>query len=105
MDRTISPQQIAESISKRKIIKGTPVLSGVSRGTALGSLLFLAYINDMLQCVTTHLRLIADDSLFYRRVRTRNDTKALQINFDKLQEWEKTWLKRFHPDKCEAHIA
>ena len=80
--------------------KQAPVLSGVPQGTVLGPLLFLAYINDMPECVSSDLRLFADDSLLYRRIKSVEDATILQQDLDKLQEWESKWLMQFHPEKC-----
>ena len=65
------------------------VLSGVPQGTVLGPLLFLVYINDLPEVVSTStLRLFADDSLLYRQVRNQTDSKDLQNDLSALEEWE-----------------
>jgi hypothetical protein len=41
------------------------VTSGVPQGTILGPLMFLLYINDIGNDITSKIRLFADDSLLY----------------------------------------
>ena len=80
----------------------SPVSSGVPQGTVLGPLLFLAYINDMPECVRSEIKLFADDSLLYRRIQNNADCCQLQEDLDKLQEWEQKWQMAFNADKCEV---
>jgi hypothetical protein len=79
------------------------VQSGVPQGTVLGPLLFLAYINDLPECITsgTHARLFADDCVLYRTIKSESDAQVLQKDLDQLQQWEADWLMEFHPEKCQ----
>ncbi len=79
-----------------------PVTSGVPQGTVLGPLLFLVYINDLPQSVSSIARLFADDSLLYRRIRSALDTTIIQQDLNKLQQWENDWQMSFNPSKCEV---
>ena len=78
-----------------------PVTSGVSQGTVLGLLLFLAYINDLPSNVNAKACLFADDCLLYRHIKTDKDAESLQENLNKLQDWETDWQMHFNPDKWE----
>ena len=78
----------------------TKVLSGVPQGTVLGPLLFLVHINDLPDCVTSNVRLFADDCLLYRTVKSQKDQEALQTDLKSLEIWADKWGMRFNAKKC-----
>lgn len=78
------------------------VTSGVPQGTVLGPLLFLLFINDMPENISSTARLFAVDCLLYRTINSIEDAKELQKDLDTLQRWKQTWLMEFNPDKCEV---
>ena len=78
------------------------VLSGVPQGTVLGPLLFVIYINDMLDSISSDGLLFADDTKVFRQVTSENDALQLQSDINKLEAWTKIWLLRFNADKCHV---
>ena len=77
-----------------------PVHSGVPQGTVLGPLMFLIYINDITEHITSSLRLFADDCLLYRIIATEEDTIQLQHDLNQLSIWATKWQLRFNVAKC-----
>ena len=70
-----------------------PVTSDVPRGTVLGPILFLIYINDLPEYLTySKLRLVADDSIIYREIKSHQDCQKLQHDLDDAAQWESDWL-------------
>jgi hypothetical protein len=76
------------------------VTSGVPQGSVLGPILFLCYINDLPDQVSSSCRLFADDSIVYRKIDKPEDSVTLQQDLDALVAWEAKWGMSFHPDKC-----
>ena len=79
-----------------------PVTSGIPQGSVLGPLLFVIYINDLPDTVSSHIYLFADDTKLMRRILSENDAKALQNDLTLLEAWSRKWLLQFNPDKCHV---
>ena len=83
-----------------------PVTSGVPRGSVVGPILFLIYINDLPDKFKSQVRLFADDRAAYLAITKLADSEQSQADLDILQVWEITWDMQFNPSKCQViHIA
>ena len=83
-------------------VKG--VVSGVPQGSILGPLLFVLFINDMINCVSnkTNIALYADDTKIWREITSWNDHQILQNDINSLSQWAEQNKMKFHPHKCKA---
>jgi hypothetical protein len=82
------------------------VLSGVPQGSVLGPLLFVIFINDLVDQVNNFIRLYADDTKILAKVKSREDVERLQSDINKCVIWSQTWLMSFNIDKCKImHIG
>ena len=92
---------------QRVVLNGTAsdwrdVTSGVPQGSILGPTMFVIYINDMPEMVSSTLKLFADDAKVYRRIRGEVDVANLQGDLSSLEEWARTWQMTFNPSKCQV---
>ena len=82
------------------------VQSGVPQGTVLGPLLFLIYINDICEGLSSNIRLFADDCLLYRTIKSSLDVGHFQDDLNRLGAWCRTWQMNFNVKKCSImHLS
>ena len=75
------------------------VSAGVPQGSVLGPLLFLVYINDLAEGITSKVKFFADDTSMFQVV-SDVDTTADALNRDLaiIQNWAFQWKMSFNPD-------
>ena len=80
--------------------------SGVLQETVLGPLMCLLYINDIAKNISSTIKLFADDCLLFREINTMKDTKVLQKDLKKLNNWTAggwyMYLVRWSATPCES---
>ena len=79
--------------------------SGVPQGSVLGPLLFLIYINDLTENISSQMKLFADDSSLFVKVNDVDTTqRILENDLKTIASWAHQWKMKFNPDVTKAAI-
>ncbi len=63
------------------------VFNGVPQGSVLGPVLFLLFVNDVDDGITSKISTFADDTKITSRVTSSIDKRELQLNLNRLVTW------------------
>ena len=80
--------------------------AGVPQGSVLGSFLFLIYINNLDNGITSNVKFFADDTSLFSVV-TNPTLSALELNSDLkvIENWAYQWKMLFNPDPTKQAIG
>ena len=78
--------------------------SGVPQGSIIGPLLFVLFINDIVEVLNmgSNILMYADDTKIWRVIHDQSDQMKLQEDIDNLYAWSITNKIKFHPNKCKV---
>ena len=85
-----------------KLSSWADILSGIPQGSVLGPILFVIFINDLPDVVSSTAKIFADDTKLFRAIRITEDHDVLQQDLDNLVEWSNKWQLEFNETKCKS---
>ena len=95
---------------QRVVVEGsassyTEIKAGVPQGSILGPLMFLIYINHIVNDLGCNIRLFADDTSLYVIVNDQASASDLvDSDLQTINNWAQNWLVTFNPQKSEELI-
>ena len=82
-----------------------PVLAGVPKGSILGPLLFLVYINGLSNRLKSNAKLFADDTFVFTIFKDKNEsTNILNDGLHLISTWAYRWKIHFSPKKPAQEV-
>ena len=85
-----------------------PVISGVPQGSVLGPVLFVVFINDIVNSSNdaVTVKLFADDAKLYTVISDESSAANLQSSLDYILSWSDHWQLKLSPSKCTVmHLS
>ena len=78
------------------------VTSGIPQVSVLGPILFLLFINDLIECCIQYSKiyLFVDDAKLFRHITQDSDQTELQNGVNALQEWSQKWFLKLNASEC-----
>ena len=81
------------------------MLAGVPRGSILGPLLFLVFINDIPANLDCNVKIFADDTFLFSLVGDQNESTAkLDRDLERVAGWAYQWWISFNPDPSKQAV-
>ena len=78
------------------------VTSGVPQGSVLCPILFIIYVNDLGEGLSSKNLKFADDTQFIKRVINDKDIADMRENLLVLHRWSTVWQMPFNIEKCKV---
>ena len=76
--------------------------SRTTRGSVLGPMFFLIYINDLPEGLNSEIKLFADDTSLFSIINCVNTSAStLNNNLLKIKDWAYQWKMSFNPDQTK----
>ena len=79
------------------------LISGVVQGTVVGPLMFLMYINELINILETYgikIKMFAHDVKLYLRIINDADVSMLEHALTALSQWARDWQLTISVEKC-----
>ena len=81
------------------------VEAGVPQGSRLGPLLWILFVNDIIDDLETEVLLFADDTCLFATADDPSETaEMLNRDLEKIQQWAVKWKVSFNPSKSKDMI-
>ena len=78
------------------------VTSGVPQGSVLAPILFIIYINDLLELIQNDLKAYADDNKIISIIKNFYSNHKLQLDIDRVFKWSRDWSAQLNVKKYKV---
>ena len=76
--------------------------SGVPHGSILGPIMFLIFINDLDNGLSSTVLKFVDDTKLFKPINNYIDCQELQRDLDNVCNWASRWQMKFNVTKCKV---